>query len=58
MSLKKAFLFLAAAGYVAALLAVGYGTIIGLRQFAGGAKPGRERLRTPTSGRPPRLRRP
>ena len=35
MSLKKAFLFLAAAAYLAALGAVVYGTIVGLRQFAG-----------------------
>jgi len=43
MSLKKAFLFLAAGGYVAALMAVGAGTIVGLRQFAGwrGAGPGK-----------------
>jgi lipoprotein-anchoring transpeptidase ErfK/SrfK len=40
MSLKKAFLFLAAGGYVAALLVVGAGTIIGLRQFAGWRKAG------------------
>ena len=43
MSLKKAFLFLAAGGYVAALMAVGAGTIVGLHQFAGwrGAGPGK-----------------
>ena len=35
MSMKKAFLFLAAAAYLATLAAVGYGTIAGLRQFAG-----------------------
>jgi L,D-transpeptidase YbiS len=35
MSLKKTFLFLAAAAYLATLAAVGYGTIAGLRQFAG-----------------------
>ncbi len=50
MSLKKAFLFLAAAAYLAALGAVVYGTIVGLRQFAGWRRgrtePG------PPSGRP------
>ena len=34
MVLKKAFLFLVAAAYLAALGVVGYGTIVGLRQFA------------------------
>jgi lipoprotein-anchoring transpeptidase ErfK/SrfK len=43
MSLKKAILFLAAGGYVAALLAVGYGTIVGLRQFAGWREAGPEK---------------
>lgn len=42
MSLKKAFLFLAAAAYLAALGAVGYGTIAGLRQFAGWRQAGPE----------------
>ncbi len=35
MSLKKAFLLLAAAAYLAALGVIGYGTVVGLRQFAG-----------------------
>ena len=43
MSLKKAFLFLAAAGYLTALLAVGYGTVVGLRQFAGWREAGTAR---------------
>ena len=42
MFLKKAFLLLAAAGYVIAVLAVGTGTIIGLRQFAGWREAGPE----------------
>jgi L,D-transpeptidase YbiS len=45
MSLKKAFLFLAAAGYLMALLAVGYGTIVGIRQFAGWRRAGPEPAR-------------
>jgi lipoprotein-anchoring transpeptidase ErfK/SrfK len=50
MSLKKAILFLAAGGYVTALLAVGYGTIVGLRQFAGWREAGPEKA----SGADPR----
>lgn len=34
MSLKKTFLFLAAAGYLGGLLVVAYGTVVGLKQFA------------------------
>jgi lipoprotein-anchoring transpeptidase ErfK/SrfK len=45
MSLKKAFLFLMAAAYLAALLAVVYGSIVGLRQFAGWRQAGPEPTR-------------
>lgn len=42
MSLKKAFLFLVAAAYLAGLFVIGYGTVVGLRQFAGWRQAGPE----------------
>ncbi len=42
MSLKKAFLFLVAAACLAALFVIGYGTVVGLRQFAGWRQAGPE----------------
>jgi len=42
MSLKKTFLFLTAAVYIAGLGAIVYGSIVGLRQFAGWSRGGLE----------------
>ncbi|HEX2695254.1 MAG TPA: L,D-transpeptidase [Acidobacteriota bacterium] len=52
MSVKKAFLFLVAAVYLTVLVAVVYGSIVGLRQFAGWRQAGPEPTRGTDARKP------